>query len=334
MKNKFKNLMTNNTKINKLIQSAGNFTKNLNKLICINGSSETTRQLSDKKILNNTKHKKFIEVNNKNEKFIQWFAGILDGNGNFDLRKHPVHKHLILKAIRIKIHIRDIRILTRIKDFLHIGIIRYDKKKPYVTYSISVKNHMESVITLVNGLILIKVEKFKKACIYFNINFKEGNYIISPLNHYFAGLIDSEGSIVFNYVSNRIECALELKYTIYTKKLIFDYVIPNYKPYISLREKIITGKPGKKYKSILFKYQNVNEMIFLYSAFMKMRLYCDFKFYRVTLIKKFLLIRHYKNSDNQSLEFKIYKDFVLQWVKYLNPLYVKIPFVIKLLQYK
>lgn len=301
--------MKNNTKHSKLIQSAGNFT----------GSSETTRQLSD-----------ILELKIKKD-FISWFAGVIDGDGNFDLRKHPVEKHLILKAIRIKLHKRDIRILTRIQNTLHMGRIRYDKNKPYVTYAISIKKHMEFVIKILNGLILIKVEGFKKACHYLNINFKKGNYSISPLNHYFAGLIDTDGSIVFNYVANRIECNLELKYTEYTKNLCLNNVIPNYKPSILLRNKKITGKPGKTYKSIAFKFQTASGMIFLYQAFMKMRLYCDFKFYRVTSIKKFLLIRHYKKYEKNTLEFQIYKDFILHWIQHLNPLWVKIPFVIKLL---
>lgn len=304
--------MTNNTKHNKLIQSAGNFI----------GSSETTRQLSDN-----------LELKIKKD-FISWFAGIIDGDGNFDLRKHPVNKHLILKAIRIKLHKRDVRILTRIQNTLHIGRIRYDKNKPHVLYIISIRKHMEFVIKILNGLILIKVESFKKACFYLNIDFKKGNYSISPLDNYFAGLIDSDGSIVFNSVANRIECNLELKYTEYTKNLCLNNVIPNYKPSVLLREKKITGKPGKTYKSIAFKFQTVSGMIFLYRAFMKIRLYCDFKFYRVSSIKKFLLIRHYRKYDKNSLEFQIYLDFVLDWVKHLNPLWVKVPFVIKLLNEK
>jgi len=69
------------------------------------GFSETVRQLPD------------IE----DYKFWNWFAGILDGDGNFDIRLDPTSKKRFLKQIRIKLHNRDIKILTRIQNFLHIG---------------------------------------------------------------------------------------------------------------------------------------------------------------------------------------------------------------------
>jgi hypothetical protein len=79
------------------------------------GFSETIRQISN--------------FNNKDEiLFFKWLAGIIDGDGNFDLRK--LNSKLVLKAIRIKLHNRDVRILTRIQNNLHIGRIRTDKNKP------------------------------------------------------------------------------------------------------------------------------------------------------------------------------------------------------------
>ena len=54
------------------------------------------------------------------------------------------------------------------------------------------------------------------------------------------------------------------------------------------------------------------------------------KFYRITQIKKFLEIRKYRYSDFDSIEYKIYSDFLLNWIKYQNPLWLKVPFVKKL----
>ena len=78
------------------------------------GFSETVRQLPD------------IE----DYKFWSWFAGVIDGDGNFDIRINSTGNR-VLKQIRIKLHNRDVRILTRIQDYLHIGRIRSDKNKPY-----------------------------------------------------------------------------------------------------------------------------------------------------------------------------------------------------------
>lgn len=300
-----------------------NNTVSLNKIFWTNiqsaenckGFSETIRQLSNS-------HSKF------DSDFYDWFAGIIDGDGNFDIRKDSSNR-LILKAIRIKLHNRDVRILTRIQNYLHLGRIRSDKKKPYSIYIISTHNDMKFLIQRLNGLIRVKVTGFKKACSYFGIDFIEADYNISPFNSYLAGLIDTDGSIVFNFNSNRIECNLEFKYNNYTKKLNFNNTIPYYKPYILLRENK-KNQTGKEFKSIAIKYQTVGGMIYLYDFFMKNRLYSDFKFYRVTKIKKFIEIRDYHNEPKDSLEFKIYSEFLLDWIQYKNPLWMKVPFVKKI----
>lgn len=79
------------------IQSAENCT----------GFSETIRQLS----------------NTSETEFYPWLAGIIDGDGNFDIRKNSSLTKPVLKAIRIKLHNRDVRILTRIQNYLHKGAL-------------------------------------------------------------------------------------------------------------------------------------------------------------------------------------------------------------------
>jgi hypothetical protein len=51
----------------------------------------------------------------------------------------------------------------------------------------------------------------------------------------------------------------------------------------------------------------------------------------VTKIKPFIEIRKYKSLPKQSIEHKIYSDFVIDWIKYDNPLWYKVPFVSKYL---
>lgn len=268
------------------------------------------------------------------QKFFKWLAGILDGDGNFDLRKNPNQEKkniypYILKTIRIKFHQRDIRVLTRIQNFLHYGKIRIDKKKPYVIYDVSKRIEMMHLINNINGFIRIKVESFEKACFFLNIIPIKANYRLEALDPYFSGLVDTDGSIVFNFSGNRIECNVELKFNQYTEQLNFDDVIPYIKPYILLREKK-NQTPGMKFKSIAFKYQNVKGMESLYNYFMLNRLYSDFKFYRITQIKKFLQIRGYAKYPYDSPEFKIYSAFVFNWIKYKNPTWTKVLFISKL----
>ena len=265
--------------------------------------------------------------------FYHWFAGVLDGDGNFDILKNLSkngYKPFILKSIRIKLHNRDIKILERIRDYLQCGRIKSaDKNKPYSVYIISTKKEMRNIINNLNGLIKIKVPGFKLACSYLDIDYIEPNYNIEALDPYFSGLIDTDGSIVFNYPGNRIECNLEFEYNEYTKKLNLDNVIPNYKPSILLRKKY-NQCVGKEFNSIAFKYQTVTGMIHLYEYFMINRLYCDIKFYRISKIRSFLDIRKYNKKVMGSSEFKIYSSFLLDWIKYQNPNWTKISFINKL----
>lgn len=255
--------------------------------------------------------------------FWNWFAGILDGDGNYLFA--TLNGKLVLKSIKIKFHVRDVRIMYRIQNYLHMGIIRYDKNKPYVIYNISKKDQLIYVLNKINGLIRIKVVNFKRALNYFNIDYIEADYNIGLYDPYFAGLIDTYGSILFNFQGNSIVCLLEYKYDNYTSKLNFNNVLFDYEPSILIKNK------DKSIKSIRFAFQTVEGMINLYNYFMINRLYSDFKFYRVTKIKEFLKIRNFNKYPKDSLEFEIYSKFMLNWIKHRNPLWYKTPFINKLL---
>lgn len=202
-----------------------------------------------------------------------------------------------------------------------MGRIRADKNKPHSIWIVSTKEEMLFLINKLNELVRLKVDSFKKSCEHLNVEYVEANYNISQNDPYLAGLVYTDGSIVYNYAGNRIECNLEFENNKYTSKLNLDYVIPHYKPSLGFR---------KSDNSITFKYQTVKGMVFLYDYFMKNRLYSDFKFYRVSKIKRFIEIRDYNNEAKNSIEFKIYSDFILDWFQNRNPLLYKVPFVSKI----
>lgn len=242
--------------------------------------------------------------------FFHWFAGVIDGDGNFDVRKR-ISGSEVLKAIRIKVHNRDLRLLTYIQDKLHMGRIRASGNKPHSIYIVSTGAEMYYLVSKLNGLIRIKVDSFKRACASYNIEFIEADYTIKENDPYFAGLIDTDGSIVFNYTNNRIECVVEVKNTEYSSKLCLDFVIPHTKPRVMYRTHTSTNKKNLVFNSISFKYQTVESMVPVYDYFMMNRLYCDFKFYRVSNIKRFMEIRHYKAFPFDSTEYKLYSKIML-----------------------
>lgn len=295
--------------------------------ICIKGFSETTRQSSN--FLNSTIKNTNNFNNSENlidSKFIHWFAGILDGNGYFQVRK--INGKEKLKTIEIKLHNRDIKILNIIQNKLKLGRVYVYKNKPYVKYIVSRTSQMTQIINMINGLIRIKVLNYKKACDVLNINFIEANYNIEENDPYFAGLIDTDGTIVLNFNNNRIECNLELKLNEYSSKLNLNNVIPNYIPSKLIKNHKLTG--NKTSQSIRFSYQTVNGMIYLYNYFMINRLYCDMKFYRISKIPYFLKIRKYAKYSFNSNEFLIYSNFLIDFIKYENPKWTMTPFLKKI----
>lgn len=54
-----------------------------------------------------------------------------------------------------------------------------------------------------------------------------------------------------------------------------------------------------------------------------------YKFYRVTKIIPFIEIRKYKTSPRNSVEHKIYSNFMIDWIKYENPSWHDVPCVSK-----
>jgi predicted RNA-binding protein len=87
---------------------------------------------------------------------------------------------------------------------LHIGRIRSDMNKPHSIWIISKKEEMLFLINNINGLIRLKVVGLKKSCDYLGIAYKEANYNIEANDPYLAGLVDTDGTIVYNYAGNRM----------------------------------------------------------------------------------------------------------------------------------
>lgn len=276
-----------NQNINIIFRSAGNLA----------GSSETIRELSEQ------------------EK--DWLAGILDGDGSFEIRDVKFQGRIIkqLKTICITLHPRDSRIIYRVKDLLG-GKIRIKNKK-YIYWSICNKLQMINCLNMVNGRIRLKIPGFKKACELYNMPFIEPDYKIKPNSAYLAGLIDTDGSIVYSHHRNCIIVNLEFNKNEYTSQLDLTEVIPTTKIHVySFIKRNQTA--DKVFYSIRFTYQNVENMLPLYNYFLINRLYSDFKFYRAMQIKRFLELRQYNNYLEDSPEYLLYYNMVKNFLTHLN----------------
>lgn len=286
-----KNFAPKENKVNtNPFQSAGN----------LRGSSETIRKLSDK------------------DK--DWLAGILDGDGNFDIRniKSAQRANSIqrtLKQIRITLHPRDADVLARVKYLLG-GSIK-PKGGKYILWTISTQVLMLNCINLINGRMRLKIPGFRESCELLGVKYKEANYVIEEGSAYLAGLTDTDGSVVFNNPGNKIVLTLEFQENEFSKKLDFSKVIKGTSPRVTNLIKRNQTK-DKIFYSIRFSYDCVSDMQHIYEYFLKNRLYSNFKFFRVMKIKRFLELRPFYKHPENSPEYKLYHAFMTEFFKHLN----------------
>lgn len=207
-------------------------------------------------------------------------------------------------------HNRDLRILNRIKNTLHKGKIITHNNKNSSTYIVSNEIDMEYLTRKLNGLIRIKSRSLKIACTLYKIDYINPLFCIEVKDSYFSGLMDANGNIVFNFNNNKIECHLHLKHNKDGSILAFDNVIPYCKPFIY--DSLFSYRALLLFKHKIFKYKSFEAMLRYYEYFKVNRLYSDFKFYRVRLIKKFIEIRDYQNYYLNTKEYIIYSYLLVK----------------------
>jgi len=186
---------------------------------------------------------------------------------------------------------------------------------------------MIDCLNILNSRIRLKVNSFKEACQLLNITYIEPNYTIEPYSAYLSGLIDTNGSIIFNYLGNRIDISLEFQDNEFSKKLDLTKVIPDTTLSVYRLQKR-NQTADKNFYSIKFIYQTIDNMLPLYNYFLKNRLFSDFKFYRAMKFKKFLELRSFQSYDINSTQFKLYILFLKDFFSYMNehkelPIYLK-----------
>jgi LAGLIDADG endonuclease len=248
-------------------------------------------------------------MNSNNIQFNAWLAGVMDGDGNFDFRATG----LGLKAIRIKLHQRDKPVLNHIKHILGCGRINPVKNTSYVLYIVSTHHAMTKFVRAINGHIRVKAADFKKALRILNVAYEAAPAKVPQNSAYFSGLVDSDGSVVFNYPGNRIEVSVQLNRSPDVDIIDFSSLIAGTKPNRILR----TTASGKE--AYVFKFQSVRGMIHVNRYLQTCALQSPFKKHRAEQIARFLDLRHFKNSPYGSESLKAYSRFLIDFISCKNP---------------
>ena len=252
----------------------------------------------DNKLLDNNKKSKKRNTNKEDLHFYEWLAGLIDGDGYFNLSKKGIAR------FNVVMDIRDKAALTYIQQKLGGSIYNISNAKA-LKYQLTSKKNLINLINNVNGLIRnpTRLLQMNKLCNKYNITL----IYPQPLtfnNGWLSGFIDSDGSVYVNLESGQIFISASQKNIYLLEPLIklyggrvdaigpkieaFKYVVYRKKELFNLIDNYFTKYPLKSAKSA-----------------------------RINLIKEFYLMRLYMISEdvNKLNQWVKWKD---KWDKYLN----------------
>jgi len=153
-----------------------------NALSTLVGTSEAIRLLNKKSIHS-------LSNNNKDLRFKQWLAGLIDGDGCFLLSKKGY------ASLEITMDIKDERALQAVKN-VYGGSIKLRSGVSALRYRLHNKEGLLNLINDVNGYIRnpIRLIQLNYICVKYNITLKYPEKLTTD-NGWFSGFFDADGSI-------------------------------------------------------------------------------------------------------------------------------------------
>lgn len=252
-------------------------------------------------LLDNNKTKNEENHTNTNPKdlqFYEWLAGLIDGDGYFNLSKKGIAR------FNIVMDIRDKAALTYIQQKLGGSIYNISNEKA-LKYQLTSKKNLINLINNVNGLIRnpTRLLQMNKLCNKYNIAL----IYPKPLtfhNGWLSGFIDSDGSVYVNIESGQIFISASQKNMYLLEPLI--------KIYGGRVDTI--GAKIEAFKYVIYRKKELFNLIDNYFTKYPLR---SKKSARINLIKDFYLMRLYiKSEDINKLNLWVkWKD---KWDKYLD----------------
>lgn len=243
---------------------------------------------------NNTKDKK--NINKSNLAFDEWIAGVIDGDGYFNLSKKGIAR------LQITMSDRDIKVLHEIQH-IYGGSIKKIANANANRYQLSNRKGLIQLLTNINGLIRnpIRMLQMNKLCV------KYGIQLIYPKpltfkNGWLSGFMDSDGSIYFNEESGQVFISATQK-----NKYLLEPLIHLYGGRID-----ILSPKREAFKYVVYRKKELFNLIDNYFSNYPLK---SQKQNRLNLIKSFFDLRPYKNSKN-IIEFNHWVKFKEKWERF------------------
>ena len=230
-----------------------------------------------------------------NTDFKQWFVGLVDGEGNFDINRPVLGKYKFAFRVRIKLHIDDLPLLNYIKIRLNCGYMEINKTNASLVFS--KHDWLKNIIFPIfdefplNSCKYLNFVDLKKAFYLYinspeygnskikksevvgneilllkaNMNFKRTNFKM-PLNHsinitpyWLLGFIEGEGC----FCSSKLRAAFSINLTLADKPLLLK--IQEFLNQLDPINNLFFDKELQKPRGILISKAGVNDYLKLRS---------------------------------------------------------------------
>lgn len=232
----------------------------------------------------------------EHKKFVQWLAGLIDGDGHFNKSKQG------RSALFITMDIRDQSLLFEIKH-KYGGHIRKIAGANAVRYDLRQDKGLINLLNDVNGLIRNpkRLLQMNILCKHYNIDTK----FSEPLtyhNGWLSGIIDSDGSIYFNKSSGQLFISITQK-----EKHILDPLIHLYGGRIDF-----SNSKKDSYKYIIYRKKEVFNLLDNYFKHYKLKSTKDI---RLKMIPKLYELYIYRNKPQEVVKYAEWISFMDKWNK-------------------
>lgn len=241
------------------------------------------------------KEESFYSGKDNEERFYEWLAGVIDGDGCFLLSKKGY------ASLEIVTQLRDKKCLYLIKQKFG-GSVKLYSGDNYLRFRLHHKEGLLNLIDKTNGLFQnpIRILQLGKICEIYNIELKEPK----PLTYYngwLTGFFDTDGSIYLNDASGQIFITATQK-----NRFILEALVKLYGGTIYPMVK------QEAFKWVCFKKK---EVLSLVNDYFRVNPCRSEKNMRIHMVNKFYKLRnlHAHNALPNSDLGKAWKHYLIQW---------------------
>ena len=230
-------------------------------------------------------------------KFNEWLAGVIDGDGCFQLSKKGY------SSLEITMETRDKHCLYIIKQRFG-GSIKIKSDVNWLRYRLHHKEGILHIINAVNGLIRNpnRILQLGKICEKYNIDLKYPEPLTYD-NAWFSGFFDADGSIYLNLLSSQVFITVSKK-----NKFLLDNLVSLYGGTIYPMVKV------GAFKWTVFRKDEIVKLL----VYFEKNPSRSAKHKRLKLLEKYYELRALKahRASNDSLLGKNWKRFLKNWENY------------------